>query len=499
MIKENSNINAVDEKLVYCDNLIKFYSNRGDENKSLLEYWQDYKSVIENFKKSGYNFKDLSNISAFGDSKGKRDAAIWIKDNFMIDMTNSDEFVSSMESKKEDDKYQKERVNPNYFNRFNDGDQFTVELFGDYYDVELKKSKGGGFHNDLIILDCSDKKKIGKFINSAFWRYGTITESKKENRIIEYIKNKKKIQEDNLDIEDENSLEENSLEEKIVDFFKFNPYPSDEKVHNFADNLNIPHDEMERKIYELVSTFLCGGKSFKISTNYNPLQLEAGIKVEYEHIDRGSKFADLVAEKIVKDHLIENKNYYIYLLEMEEKMEEENDKNIEESKQIKEEYLTYFGKLEVGKIFRNENGDKCKVIVISREYPDVSEYDITKDAEYFWKKYGIKNDKVFVACRNLDDGEYYVYWTSENSRILGEKKDIKESVCLDVDGWIEYLSNVPDKVFKDLLIYYANRRRKWNMQQIRLRKSEIKNLINFKKAISKLGIDEKEFALYVTV
>lgn len=64
------------------------------------------------------------------------------------------------------------------------------------------------------------------------------------------------------------------------------------------------------------------GKHTDVSdTKYDARQLAAGIKVEMEHTDDSAK-----AKEIAKDHLEEGSDYYTRLAEMEEDMEETNEK-----------------------------------------------------------------------------------------------------------------------------------------------------------------------------
>jgi len=58
----------------------------------------------------------------------------------------------------------------------------------------------------------------------------------------------------------------------------------------------------------------------KPDSEFDPDQLEKGIKVELEHTGNIG-----VAKEVSKDHLCENKRYYDYLEEMEEKAEKKGD------------------------------------------------------------------------------------------------------------------------------------------------------------------------------
>ena len=123
-----------------------------------------------------------------------------------------------------------------------------------------------------------------------------------------------------------------SLEEKIVNFFRENPYPKDDVVHAFTDKEGIDHSVLKAKIYELVCTFLCGGVSYDKKVTEKevaPEALKMGIDVEYEHTDKKSPFAEIIAKKIALDHLAETKDlkknpYYTYLAELEKRIEKED-------------------------------------------------------------------------------------------------------------------------------------------------------------------------------
>lgn len=46
------------------------------------------------------------------------------------------------------------------------------------------------------------------------------------------------------------------IQKKLMDFFKANPNPPDSKVHKLAEQLKLPPDQLESKIYELLSDLL---------------------------------------------------------------------------------------------------------------------------------------------------------------------------------------------------------------------------------------------------
>jgi len=100
----------------------------------------------------------------------------------------------------------------------------------------------------------------------------------------------------------------------IFDFFTNNPDPSDKEVHKLAEDMGIEHDELERMIYGLLSSFLSKGEYNKKPVEPDEKELQMGIKVEKEHTD-----SDAIARRIALDHLTEDKLYYTHLKEMEDK------------------------------------------------------------------------------------------------------------------------------------------------------------------------------------
>lgn len=129
----------------------------------------------------------------------------------------------------------------------------------------------------------------------------------------EYEEDNEKEEDENEDLEDELTSEElESLHLTVINFFMDNPSPSDDEVHNFAEELGLEPDDLEGYIYSILGSILGAGKSSEYDGEYDPDELEMGIKVEMEHThDR------LIAEKIAKDHLAEIKDYYTRLKKME--------------------------------------------------------------------------------------------------------------------------------------------------------------------------------------
>ena len=110
--------------------------------------------------------------------------------------------------------------------------------------------------------------------------------------------------------------ESDSVENKIIEFFKNNPYPDDSKVHALSDKLGIDTHKFEAMIYKILSSFLSEGKAKDFNGNYDSKEIAMGIKVEMEHTT-----CKLIAERIAMDHLAECPDYYTRLDEMEKSCE----------------------------------------------------------------------------------------------------------------------------------------------------------------------------------
>lgn len=125
------------------------------------------------------------------------------------------------------------------------------------------------------------------------------------------IKNKLKVAKAALNTLIRKELaKDESIENQIIDFITANPELNDTMLHKFAEKLNIDPSEIETKIYRILSSFLAGGKSKGKKLQVDPEQLKMGIAVEQEHTGNS-----LLAEKIARDHLIENPKYYTLLKE----------------------------------------------------------------------------------------------------------------------------------------------------------------------------------------
>jgi hypothetical protein len=120
-------------------------------------------------------------------------------------------------------------------------------------------------------------------------------------------------------------LLDDSIESKIINFFINNPNPSDDAVHDFAEENSINKHRLEEEIYKLVSAFLSGGKYQSDGKNltYDDAELVEGDKIELEHVNKESPYAKYIARRIALDHLAEfdGKHYYTGLIKLEEDIE----------------------------------------------------------------------------------------------------------------------------------------------------------------------------------
>jgi hypothetical protein len=128
--------------------------------------------------------------------------------------------------------------------------------------------------------------------------------------------------------------EQENIHGKIIDFFKANPNPTDDQVHDFAESIRMDEHELERHIYMILTDYIENsipksqvGKHRDVpDETFDADQLAAGVKVEYEHTD-----VPEISKEIAKDHLAECKDYYTRLREMEAECEMESKAGLKES------------------------------------------------------------------------------------------------------------------------------------------------------------------------
>ena len=103
----------------------------------------------------------------------------------------------------------------------------------------------------------------------------------------------------------------------IIKYFKENPNPTDDMIHDFAESMGLDHDQLENIIYKVLTKLIMKqpGKHNDVpDEEFDPEQLAMGIDIEKEHTDCPN-----TAKSIAKDHLYSCPKYYTYLVEMEEK------------------------------------------------------------------------------------------------------------------------------------------------------------------------------------
>lgn len=90
--------------------------------------------------------------------------------------------------------------------------------------------------------------------------------------------------------------------------------PTDNIIHQKAEEWNYPKDVVEDEIYGFLYDFFSGGNYIKKGKglSFDPEQLKMGIAVEYEHTN-----CKMISERIALDHLTEIPDYYTRLDKME--------------------------------------------------------------------------------------------------------------------------------------------------------------------------------------
>jgi hypothetical protein len=103
-----------------------------------------------------------------------------------------------------------------------------------------------------------------------------------------------------------------NVREKLFDMFSSGKPVDDKMIHAFAEESGLDPSVVEGIIYEILQGLMAGGKSAGKKDDVDPDQLAIGIKTESEHTDEPE-----IAEKIARDHIAEDKEYYTKLQAME--------------------------------------------------------------------------------------------------------------------------------------------------------------------------------------
>lgn len=115
------------------------------------------------------------------------------------------------------------------------------------------------------------------------------------------------------------NLKDESLPKKIKDFFIENPFPTDHgQFHSWAEKLGFKEaSELEEYVYAILTIVFNGGVSEGKGVEVSKENLDIGMQIELEHFkyDTDNKVVksiiELLARKVVNDHISENPNYYI--------------------------------------------------------------------------------------------------------------------------------------------------------------------------------------------
>jgi hypothetical protein len=118
------------------------------------------------------------------------------------------------------------------------------------------------------------------------------------------------------------------LKEEVLEFFEDHPNPSDDDLHDWAEEEGFDIEEVEEIVYSLLSESLDNDSEEDYDEDeeieggladdedpekYDLDQLLKGIEVEFEHTDDPE-----IAMEIAMDHLEEKDDYYDSLSKMEE-------------------------------------------------------------------------------------------------------------------------------------------------------------------------------------
>ena len=69
-------------------------------------------------------------------------------------------------------------------------------------------------------------------------------------------------------LNEEEQMDMKTIHQKIMDFFKSNPNPPDDKVHELAESLGIDPDEFEEHIYMILTDLLKKNEDLKPNNEY---------------------------------------------------------------------------------------------------------------------------------------------------------------------------------------------------------------------------------------
>jgi hypothetical protein len=119
------------------------------------------------------------------------------------------------------------------------------------------------------------------------------------------------------------AADEQEVKDRIAELLSKNPNPSDDNVHELAEQLGVSPHDLEEVVYKMLSEQLThrdkipGGRADdNVPEDFDPEQVKMGIKIELEHTDDPK-----LAREIALDHLSEIPDYYTRLIEMEKEAE----------------------------------------------------------------------------------------------------------------------------------------------------------------------------------
>lgn len=247
------------------------------------------------------------------------------------------------------------------------------------------------------------------------------------------------------------------IESELINLFSSKRDIVDDEVHNLADKLGIEHSELENKIYNMLSDFWYAGKAKEFNGDYDPLQLEMGIKVEMEHTSN-----PIIAKRIAMDHLAEISDYYTRLDKM------ERDAGIVEEAKKGYGYLT----IRISKDFPNIMLLLNKLNVI--DYPVY--YTSSDDGDTIINIEDISEKRPLLSTiKNFPGIEGYYFIESKN-KMMGIRNIIENKLKLD-ETEIADIANALSTVFDAVYIVDANNDGSFDSEDLASFNKKVKYLI----------------------
>jgi hypothetical protein len=121
------------------------------------------------------------------------------------------------------------------------------------------------------------------------------------------------------------------LVNKLVEWFKANPFPKDHSgLHKFAEDNGYEADLVEQYVYAMLSLVLIGGVSKGKEAKADDENKSIGDKIEIEHFKYDTdnevlkRMQTILKQKVRNDHLTETDTYYVDGVNFKNELKQEN-------------------------------------------------------------------------------------------------------------------------------------------------------------------------------